>query len=263
MDSTATQDNSNNLSVSTQPMDTSITQDNTCNTLVTQDSATSLSVPIQPINIPTTQVSTNTLSVSIRPSNTPTKQDNTNSLSVPIQPIDTPTTSSNTSTNPSNASYPTNVASSHSLTIELNKELNNLKEIIDKDDGVNFVIDNIDIRQNVNNMTEENQDLDCHWVNANVIFNRVSENNLADDGSMKDVMNVDNLEVLPNMDDHLAYRKNLKVHIQRILVKRIPCLRHLQDSVLMHIPHSTCTYKRREKTNQKGTVFVVKSIVKI
>ena len=33
-----------------------------------------------------------------------------------------------------------------------------------EDEGVNFVIDNIDIRQNVKNMTEENQNVDCHWV---------------------------------------------------------------------------------------------------
>ena len=63
--------------------------------------------------------------------------------------------------------------------------------------GNNFVIDNLDLRQNVINMTEENQNLDYHWTNA----------------------------------------KNLKVHIQRIFVSRIPCLMPLKDCVVHHIPH--------------------------
>ncbi len=201
---------------------------------------------VQP-NILTTDIlttqnnSTDTMSAPTQPTDTPNHQDNNSTPSVPIQQMDTHTTQNHVNTMsvflPPNTSNIANVETSQSLLVELNKELINLKQLTDKEDGVNFVIDNIDIRQNVNNMTEENQDVDCHWVNANVVFNRVSGNNLSDDRPIKDVMDVDNLEVLPTMEDHLAYRKNLKVYIQRILVERIPCLRHLQDSVQMHIPH--------------------------
>lgn len=104
-------------------------------------------------------------------------------------------------------------------------------------EGQNFVIDNLDLRQNVSNMTEENQNLDYHWVNGNIICNRVSGNHLPDDGPIQDVMDVEMSEVLPGPDDHLAYAKNLKVHIQRILVTRLPCLETLKGCVVQHIPH--------------------------
>ena len=68
---------------------------------------------------------------------------------------------------------------------------------------MNFVIDNIDICQNVQNMTEENQNVDCLWVNANIVFNLVSGNNLIDSGCTQNVMDVDNSEVLPTIKEHL------------------------------------------------------------
>ena len=103
--------------------------------------------------------------------------------------------------------------------------------------GNNFVIDNLDLRQNVINMTEENQNLDYHWTNGNIISNRVSGNHLPDNGPIKDVSTVEMSEVIPSPNDHLAYAKNLKVHIQRIFVSRIPCLMLLKDCVVHHIPH--------------------------
>ena len=103
--------------------------------------------------------------------------------------------------------------------------------------GKTFVIDNLDLRQKVSNMTEENQNVDYHWVNANLINNRVSANHLHDNGPIKDVMEVQVSDVLPSPEDHLAYAKNIKTHIQRILVKRVPCLQFLQECVVHHIPH--------------------------
>ena len=103
--------------------------------------------------------------------------------------------------------------------------------------GKTFVIDNLDLRQKVSNMTEENQNVDYHWVNANLINNRVSANHLHDNGPIKDVMEVQVSDVLPSPEDHLAYAKNIKTHIQRILVKRVPCLQFMQECVVHHIPH--------------------------
>ena len=53
--------------------------------------------------------------------------------------------------------------------------------------GNNFVIDNLDLRQNVINMTEENQNLHYHWTNGNINSNRIFGNHLPDNGPIKDV----------------------------------------------------------------------------
>ena len=103
--------------------------------------------------------------------------------------------------------------------------------------GRTFVIDNVDLRQNVSDMSEEKQNCDYHWVNANLISNRVGGNHLPDNGPTKEVTEVEVSDVLPSPEDHLAYAKNIKIHIQRILVKRLPCLKFLQDCVVHHIPH--------------------------
>ena len=144
------------------------------------------------------------------------------------------------------------------LNNELTRTLDNLNQLIDEDHGVNFVIDNIDIRQNVSNMTEENQNLDCHWVNASVVFNRISGNHLPDDKCTKDVMQVDNMEVLPSIGDNLAYRRNIKVHIQRVLVKRLPCLQHLSDSVLQHIPHTYMNEMKEKPSKVQYHTMIIK-----
>ena len=142
-----------------------------------------------------------------------------------------------------------------SLKSDVKKTSSRLEQLMCEDEGENFVIDNIDIRQNVQNMTEENQNVDCHWVNANIVFNRVSGNNLIDGGCTQNVMDVDNSEVLPTIKEHLAFRKNAKIHIKRTLVKRIPCLQHLYEHVSWHIAHPHT--EEMKKTNRKVLVPIL------
>ncbi len=128
-------------------------------------------------------------------------------------------------------------ASIHDLKLSAWKNSVKQQTITASSNGHNFVIDNLDIRQNVINMTEENQNLDYHWTNGSIVSNRVSGNHLPNDGPIQDVNTIEMSEVIPSPDDHLAYAKNLKVHIQRILVSRIPCLGSLKNCVAHHIPH--------------------------
>ena len=53
-----------------------------------------------------------------------------------------------------------------SLQSDVKKASSRPEQLVCEDEGMNFVTDNIDIRQNVQNMTEENQNVDCLWVNA-------------------------------------------------------------------------------------------------
>ena len=46
--------------------------------------------------------------------------------------------------------------------------------------GCKYAVDNFDIRQNVRDMTEEDQNKDYHWVNHNRVVNRVNDSHLSD-----------------------------------------------------------------------------------
>jgi hypothetical protein len=103
------------------------------------------------------------------------------------------------------------------------------------------------MRQEVRNMTSENQNVDIHWVNHNIVENRVSGNHLADDKPTKDIKDLQNKDLLPSMADHKALYDNYIIHIQRILVKRIPSFKCLVECLPKYIKH-----KHSEEMNQKS-----------
>ena len=103
--------------------------------------------------------------------------------------------------------------------------------------GFNIVVDNWDMRQEVRNMSAEHQNADIHWVNHNIVENRVSGNHLPDDKPIKDIKDLQNKDLLPSTVDHKALYDNYIIHIQRILVKRILSLKCLDECAQKHIVH--------------------------
>ena len=113
--------------------------------------------------------------------------------------------------------------------------------------GFNIVVDNWDMRQEVRNMSAEHQNVDIHWVNHNIVENRVSGNHLPDDEPIQDITDLQNKDLLPSMADHKALYDNYIIHIQRILVKRIPSLKCLDECAHKHIVH-----KHSKEMNQRS-----------
>ena len=113
--------------------------------------------------------------------------------------------------------------------------------------GFNVVVDNWDMKQEVRNMSSQHQNVDIHWVNHSIVENRVSGNHLPDDKPVKDIKDVQNKDLLPSMADHKALYDNYIIHIQRILVKRIPSLKCFAECVPKHIIH-----KHSKEMNQKS-----------
>ena len=103
--------------------------------------------------------------------------------------------------------------------------------------GIHFVIDNFDLRQEVRDMTAENQNKDFHWTNINCIKNRVSGAHLPNDKPICKLSDLPNGSVLPNAKDHVKNRDNYVVLVQRIMVEHIPALNFLTGAVQKHIPH--------------------------
>lgn len=101
-------------------------------------------------------------------------------------------------------------------------------------------------------MTSDHQNTDIHWVNHNIVENRVSGNHLPDDKSVKNIMDVENKDLIPSIADHKELYNNYLVHIQRILTKRIPSLEGLSSNVPKHIKH-----KHSEEMSKKSKkVFI-------
>ena len=109
--------------------------------------------------------------------------------------------------------------------------------VVDPKNGFNVVVDNWDLRQEVQHMTSDHQNTDIHWVNHNLVENRVSGNHLPDDRPVKDVLDVENKDLIPSFADHKELYNNYLVHIQRILTRRIPALQWLSNQVPKHIWH--------------------------
>lgn len=104
--------------------------------------------------------------------------------------------------------------------------------------GMNFVMDNFDLRQEVKDMTADNQNKDYHWTNHNCVKNRVSGAHLANDKPICKLSDLPNGAVLPQAKDHLNIRENYIVLVQRIIVEYIPALNFLNNAVQKHIPHA-------------------------
>lgn len=123
--------------------------------------------------------------------------------------------------------------------------------------GMQFVIDNFDLRQNVREMTCESQNKDYHWINHNCVLNRVSGAHLDNTKPVCDINDVPYGTLLPQARDHLNNRENYIVLVQRVLVECIPALGFLKDAVKKHIRH-----EYSKEMGQKTTKVQHHTIVK-
>ena len=124
--------------------------------------------------------------------------------------------------------------------------------VIDPSHGFNVVVDNWDLRQEVRHMTSDHQNTDIHWVNHNIVENRVSGNHLPDDKPVKDIMDVENKDLIPSIADHKELYNNFLTHIQRVLIKRIPSMQCLASNVPIHIRHK----HSKEMSKKSKKVFI-------
>ena len=118
------------------------------------------------------------------------------------------------------------------------------------DVGRKITIDNFDFHQDVHYMTEENQNVDKHYLSLMATKNRVSGSELPDVPIQHSIKEMDNGKCIPSRTDHQQQRNNYLVLVERILVKYIQCMNFLADVVTQHIPHKYS----REMSQKSETV---------
>jgi hypothetical protein len=124
--------------------------------------------------------------------------------------------------------------------------------------GCKVPFDNFDIYQRVRDMTEDHQNIDIHWVNHNVVFNRLSGYHLPDDKPISSIKDLDNAKLLPSMSDHSCQRLDYIRLVQRVLTNNLQCLGSLKGEVTNHIPnqYSDVMCKKTEKVEFPVNFFL-------
>jgi len=133
--------------------------------------------------------------------------------------------------------------SSHTCTAECDREEINLamseksKLCSSLHPGYIVPFDNLEIHLSRKTMTMEFKNKDFHWVNHQMVENRVSGNALPNSAPKQDLIEVCNKKFLPTMEDQTAQRYNYIIICSRILVGYFEALAPLADACIQHMPH--------------------------
>lgn len=123
-----------------------------------------------------------------------------------------------------------------------NQELAHIsKQIFEFEKSIHpgFVIsfDNLDIQVQRKIMSMQSQNRDYHWVNHQMIENRVSAAHQKATGPKANLQEISNIRFLPTLEDQQCQRSNYIVLTSRILVDYFDALAPLKDACILHIPH--------------------------
>lgn len=100
-------------------------------------------------------------------------------------------------------------------------------------------------------MHSQNQDF--HWVNHQMIENRVSGAHLNSTAPKANLVDVSNLRFLPTFQDQQHQRHNYIILTSRILVEYFDVLAPLADACAQHIPHK---YTEELSKKSKKVCFI-------
>ena len=121
-----------------------------------------------------------------------------------------------------------------------------------------FVIsfDNLDFQMQRKSMTMLSQNRDFHWVNHQMIENRVSGALLDAKEPKANLQEVSNIKFLPTLEDQQRQRSNYIILTSRILVDYFEALAPLRDACIQHIPH-----KYTQEMSQKSKKVIIYSFI--
>ena len=120
-----------------------------------------------------------------------------------------------------------------------------------------FVIsfDNLDFQLQRKSMTMQSQDRDFHWVNHQMVENRVSGALLDSKQPKANLQELSNLKFLPTIEDQQKQRSNYIILTSRILVQYFDALEPLKEACIYHIPHK---YTKEMSQNSNKVILSTK-----
>ena len=127
------------------------------------------------------------------------------------------------------------------------KEVNELKKACHPGFVISF--DNIDVHVQRRNMTMDSQNRDFHWINHQMIENRVSGAMLNSTEPKNYLPNVSNLQFIPMLEDQQRQGHNYIILTSRILLEYFEALSPLAEACIQHVPHKY-SQAMSQKTNR-------------
>ncbi|EDO46517.1 predicted protein [Nematostella vectensis] len=103
--------------------------------------------------------------------------------------------------------------------------------------GFVVAFDNIDMTIGRRQMTISSQNEDIHWVNHEMVMNRVSGNGLQSECPKATFTDIPNIEFLPDFGDQNRQRFHYIVLVSRVLAEYFGCFANLKDVCIKHLPH--------------------------
>ena len=106
-------------------------------------------------------------------------------------------------------------------------------------------------------MHSQNQDF--HWVNHQMVKNRVSGVQLNSLKTKANVQEVSNLKFIPLIDNSQQQRTNYIILTSRILVQYFKFLQPLKEACIQHIPHkymAEMSQKSKKVMNYHSTSYI-------
>lgn len=102
--------------------------------------------------------------------------------------------------------------------------------------GYRFNLDNLDFHIQVREMTKEHQNVSRHYTQIMALVDRVNCEHLSDE-PVGDLLNVDNSEFFPTVEDNYTLRKDMIHVVSNILVENLPSFEVFKNIYPTHFSH--------------------------
>jgi hypothetical protein len=113
-----------------------------------------------------------------------------------------------------------------------------IRQLLNSEGRPRLVFDNFDFKILANIILPNHRNSDMHWIGHFLTFDRVPSDHL---DNMKplvsDIKLFENKEYLLDDEELKKMKVDFCTLVLRILVQFFPCLKHVKDVVIQHIPH--------------------------
>ena len=115
--------------------------------------------------------------------------------------------------------------------------------------GFQITGDNVDLLIKAKHMSSTNQNKSIHWFNLNAVLDRVLGNELSGEKPLKSIMDMENVDFLPSVEDNQKFLHDLIPLAARVIADNIPAFKKFGSVVVRHIPHAY-SQAMKEKSTQ-------------
>ena len=113
-----------------------------------------------------------------------------------------------------------------------------IRELLKTEGRPRVVFDNFDFMVLANIILPNHRNSDMHWIGHFLTFDRIPFDHLDDTKPLvSDIKSFENKEYLLDDEEIKKMRADFSILVSRVLVQFFPCLEHVKNEIIQHIPH--------------------------